>query len=271
MNLTHTAPEAPTLHRGSTGLAANPPTSLQRHPEWFLYSADEVLGPFTMSDMTRFAAEGRLWSDLSVTRRDVPDWMPASADALLAPLFETGDGDHRPEVATDILSTRPKAPRVTVWPAAPAPLLPRVSTATDALEMEQDMAPPNPCAVGMEPQGMPPAPFAPQIPNRYTAAFPGAVLDAIPATSREPRCNALTGTDARLADRDGRVLPAGGVALMSFILPGAGQLANGQVARAGVFLLLILVAWPIGLGWVLHLWAAVDAWRGSLRRRLGGG
>lgn len=131
------------------------------------------------------------------------------------------------------------------------------------------MGAPNPSSGEEEPDALARAPLAPQMSNRYAAAFPGAGRDASPATTRETERNAVTGAEAHLADRDTRVLLAGRASLMSLIVPGAGQLANGQVSRAVVFLLLILVAWSIGLGWVLHLWAAVDAWRGSNRISLG--
>ena len=268
MNQTHTVATEPTIHTRSAGPMAEQPTRQQRQPEWFFYSAGGVLGPFTMAEMTRFVGEGRLSSDVEVTRRDVPDWKPASANALLAPLFKTFDGDHRPKVATNALSTRPEAPRVTIWPAVPtAP--PRGATATEGVEIEQDMGAPNPSAGEEGPDAMARAPFVAQIPNRYAAAFPGTSRDAGPATTREPERNALTGAEAHLADRNMRVLLAGWVSLMSLIVPGAGQLANGQLPRAVVFLLLIFVAWSIGLGWVLHVWAAVDAWRGSIRISVG--
>ncbi|MDH3734157.1 MAG: DUF5683 domain-containing protein [Gemmatimonadota bacterium] len=57
---------------------------------------------------------------------------------------------------------------------------------------------------------------------------------------------------------------AGTAAVLSFLVPGIGQIYNGTIWR-GVFWLIITPGLWIGsgglLGWVCHIWAAVTAHR----------
>ena len=48
-------------------------------------------------------------------------------------------------------------------------------------------------------------------------------------------------------------------AVASAILPGLGQLAQGRVGAAVFFLALDLLLWVFCLGWVMHIWACIDA------------
>ena len=51
-------------------------------------------------------------------------------------------------------------------------------------------------------------------------------------------------------------------ALCSFFLPGLGQLVQGRVMRAILFVVLALAVWFITvgtLGWIIHIWSCVDA------------
>jgi TM2 domain-containing membrane protein YozV len=52
-------------------------------------------------------------------------------------------------------------------------------------------------------------------------------------------------------------------ALASLFIPGLGQLLQGRVFAAVVFFLASLVLWFLLLGWVIHLWACLNAalWR----------
>lgn len=60
--------------------------------------------------------------------------------------------------------------------------------------------------------------------------------------------------------------PAGMNALLSLLLPGFGQLENGQPLKAGFFAFFAIVTWAGwigwagGIGWLFHIWAAADAW-----------
>lgn len=51
-------------------------------------------------------------------------------------------------------------------------------------------------------------------------------------------------------------------AVCSFFLPGLGQLVQGRLLAAILFFLLAGAIWAITfgtLGWIIHIWAALDA------------
>lgn len=48
-------------------------------------------------------------------------------------------------------------------------------------------------------------------------------------------------------------------ALASFFIPGLGQLIQGRPVRAVIFFLAAAILWWILLGWIIHLWAIIDA------------
>ncbi|MGH7633300.1 MAG: hypothetical protein ACRENC_06190 [Gemmatimonadaceae bacterium] len=48
-------------------------------------------------------------------------------------------------------------------------------------------------------------------------------------------------------------------ALASFFIPGLGQLIQGRLGMAIVMFVLAAVLWFFLLGWVIHLWAILDA------------
>ena len=48
-------------------------------------------------------------------------------------------------------------------------------------------------------------------------------------------------------------------ALASFFIPGLGQLLQGRMIAAGLFFVFACVMWVVLLGWLVHLWAIVDA------------
>ncbi len=48
-------------------------------------------------------------------------------------------------------------------------------------------------------------------------------------------------------------------ALCSFWWPGLGQLVQGRLLMAAIHFILCVVLWFILLGWVVHLWSALDA------------
>ncbi len=47
--------------------------------------------------------------------------------------------------------------------------------------------------------------------------------------------------------------------IASFFAPGLGQLVQGRILAALFFFLLSLVLWIVWLGWIAHIWAAVDS------------
>lgn len=48
-------------------------------------------------------------------------------------------------------------------------------------------------------------------------------------------------------------------ALASFFIPGLGQLIQGRLFAAAFFFVAAFVLWFILLGWIIHLWAILDA------------
>ena len=48
-------------------------------------------------------------------------------------------------------------------------------------------------------------------------------------------------------------------ALASFFIPGLGQLLQGRLFAAIFFFVAAFVLWFILLGWIIHLWAILDA------------
>lgn len=54
-------------------------------------------------------------------------------------------------------------------------------------------------------------------------------------------------------------------ALASFFIPGLGQLIQGRLVRAVIFFVVAAILWVIWMGWIIHLWAILDAalWKGK--------
>jgi TM2 domain-containing membrane protein YozV len=48
-------------------------------------------------------------------------------------------------------------------------------------------------------------------------------------------------------------------AVCSFFIPGLGQLVQGRLLKAIVMFVLAAVLWFFWLGWIIHLWAILDA------------
>ena len=48
-------------------------------------------------------------------------------------------------------------------------------------------------------------------------------------------------------------------ALASFFIPGLGQLIQGRLIRALLFFVGAALLWLIWMGWIIHLWAIIDA------------
>jgi TM2 domain-containing membrane protein YozV len=48
-------------------------------------------------------------------------------------------------------------------------------------------------------------------------------------------------------------------ALASLFIPGLGQLVQGRFLAAVLFFLASVVLWFLFLGWVIHLWACLNA------------
>lgn len=50
-------------------------------------------------------------------------------------------------------------------------------------------------------------------------------------------------------------------ALVSFFIPGLGQLLQGRILAAFLFFVATIVLWFVLLGWIMHIWSAIDAAR----------
>ncbi len=50
-------------------------------------------------------------------------------------------------------------------------------------------------------------------------------------------------------------------AIASFIYPGLGQLCQGRIMAAAIFFFSATLLWLVLLGWIMHIWATVDAAR----------
>jgi len=48
-------------------------------------------------------------------------------------------------------------------------------------------------------------------------------------------------------------------ALLSFFVPGLGQLVQGRLGPAVAFFIAACMLWIFWLGWLLHVWAILDA------------
>ena len=57
-----------------------------------------------------------------------------------------------------------------------------------------------------------------------------------------------------------------GCAAASLIVPGAGQFLQSRPRMGLTMLIFAVVLWLAWLGWIIHLWAGLDAWlyRGDL-------
>jgi TM2 domain-containing membrane protein YozV len=49
--------------------------------------------------------------------------------------------------------------------------------------------------------------------------------------------------------------------LASFFYPGLGQLVQGRFLAAAIFFVAGTLLWFVLLGWIMHLWAAINAAR----------
>ena len=50
-------------------------------------------------------------------------------------------------------------------------------------------------------------------------------------------------------------------AVASFVYPGLGQLCQGRIFAAAVFFFTATLLWFVLLGWIMHIWATIDAAR----------
>lgn len=207
---------------------------VQETLKWFVYIRNEVVGPFTHAEMAHLAREGQLSQQAQATRRAPPDWKEAGADEMLAPIFIYPEM-NRPLTAHSPLSADPG--RLVVLPSRPCH---------------------EPGAVGTT--GKPPL-LSVDTPTTHAArrVVPAAGVTATTNTfSPWDKGRPAVERDRREFDNDDNPHPISS-GLVSLVLPGLGQLMNGEVMKGIAFFIGALILWGVGIGWIVHLWAAIDA------------
>jgi TM2 domain-containing membrane protein YozV len=49
------------------------------------------------------------------------------------------------------------------------------------------------------------------------------------------------------------------VALLSFFIPGLGQLLQGRILVGFIHFIIAMIAWVLCIGWIVHLFSAIEA------------
>lgn len=71
----------------------------------------------------------------------------------------------------------------------------------------------------------------------------------------------------QLAPRKARKAEPFLAGLLSLCFAGGGQLYNGQISKAIAFFVSFLILWAFALGWIVQIWAAVDAYQTAASQR----
>jgi hypothetical protein len=247
-------PEATEQTRDSDQHPTVKPPTPSCAEQWFTFLEGEVFGPLTIAEMRALSVEGRLTPKSQTTRRSPPEWKSAAEDERLAALFSRPDPSVLPS---------PPAP-----PAGDLPLLavrPATRSATDPTV--RTLPPAN--------SGKPPSAAGPAA-TRPTPVAAGTRGD--PVGEVAPKISPVAADDRRIEqllaerDRSGGQNPVF-MGLLSLVLPGLGQLICGAFIRGISFGIGAFLLWGTGLGWIVHIWAAIDAARVANRnaeKRQGG-
>ncbi len=91
-------------------------------------------------------------------------------------------------------------------------------------------------------------------PSRSREAAPEQV-DHPPATARDARSRQVVEAGASGLEAKPAVS-----ALLSFVVPGAGQLNNGEPGKGLAMFVGAMMMWAMLLGWVISIWSVVDAY-----------
>jgi TM2 domain-containing membrane protein YozV len=106
------------------------------------------------------------------------------------------------------------------------------------------------------------------VPPKVSARDGGTVVQ-VTNNIQQPNIGALL--------EPGKNKSAGVALLLTLLLVGAGQIYNGQVGKGILFFIFTVGLWFIMLGWVIHIWAMIDAYsvakdlNGKYQRRLAAG
>ena len=146
----------------------------------------------------------------------------------------------------------------------------------------QPAAPQAPVSVPQPaPMAAPPAASAPALPPGYQMhpQQPGYIWNpstndvrplappvAAPAPHQQPIVVNVSNSNQNVANASVQATApaatksAALAAVLSFLFVGAGQLYNGQVGKALLMFVGTVLAWLILLGWIVQIWAIVDAY-----------
>lgn len=91
--------------------------------------------------------------------------------------------------------------------------------------------------------------------RRFAGLNPEASTDLVPANDDRLPARRKRGADPLLAS------------FLSLIFVGGGQLYNGELAKGVGFIVTFIALWAFGLGWIVHIWAAADAYQIAASRR----
>lgn len=85
--------------------------------------------------------------------------------------------------------------------------------------------------------------------------------------SRQNTDMVATSSDSKLpARKQSRADPLL-ASFLSLVFVGSGQLYNGEFAKGVAFFVSFIVLWAFALGWMVHIWAAVDAYQIASHQR----
>ncbi|MFA6965891.1 GYF domain-containing protein [Bosea sp. (in: a-proteobacteria)] len=195
-------PPLPAPIGGNSNVPPPPPHPLDG--EWFVYLEGKNYGPYTGHAIKTFVAEGRIDDKTSVCAVGKSEWLTASKDAVLAPLFQV-----RPPMVGTTSALMHSVPASSANGRAGGGGQVRNDSGT-VVQITQHFGP----GPG----------YNPELYAEMGPKSPGLAL------------------------------------LLSFFIPGLGQMYNGQIGKGIGMLLLCIVLWMVLLGWVIWIWAMIDAY-----------
>lgn len=103
-------------------------------------------------------------------------------------------------------------------------------------------------------------------PPTITATADGGTI--VQVTNNIPNQGINLAQAALLLNSEAASKSPGVALLLSFFISGAGQMYNGQVGKGILMLLGTIALWFVLLGWIIWIWAMVDAYKTAKRMNL---
>jgi len=99
--------------------------------------------------------------------------------------------------------------------------------------------------------------------HRHRAASPApSPISAEKGATVVQVTNQITPHPMLIVDDGPASLKSPGIALLlSILIPGVGQMYNGQVGKGILMLIGCVLLWIVLLGWIIWLWSAIDAYQ----------